>query len=490
VTGAIPYWEQLRQYQEALGDATIQSPQDLPRYVLSDIERAEVVAGGEPDWQPVDVNAANDDMFTWAAKYPDYVDPMYLDNVFVSEPLPPLIGENHDPKAVTHPLVPTLESMAKQKAEEAAAKRREAKEQGKAKSRSRAPKRARATGGVAGGGRMSGPMGPGGGMGMGGPMGPGGGMGGPMGPGGGMSMGGPMGPGGGMGMGGPMGPGGMGMGGPMGPGGMSMGGMGGANRVSAARRAMMAKIEYRLFRFFDFGVQPGKTYQYRVKLAFENPNRYTPQRYVEDYKFVEGEFRFADWSAPTPSVTVPLGGRLLAGEITGAHGKSEPTAKLLVKQFDSAAATSARHEFQVARGAVLNELDVTIALPDSTKEDVKTADVDFQTDALLVDIVGGEAMKGGKNSKVPGHLLVLDKNGDFVVLNESADVNAFDREEQELNAEKTLPREAPAKPRGEGRGPRRNGRKPDRDKPDGNLDGFDNFGALGDDEDKGKKRKK
>lgn len=502
VTGAIPYFEQLRQYQEAFGDATIQWPQDLPRYILSDIERAEVVSGGEPDWQPVDVLAAYDDMFTWAAKYPDYVDQTYLDNLFASEPLPPLIGENHDAKAVTHPLVPTLEDLAKLKAEEAAAKRREAKEKGKPKSRSRTP-RLRNRGGFAAGNRGiggpmgggagmggGGPMGMGGGMGMGGPMGMGGGAGmgrgGPMGMGGGMGMGGPMGMGGGMGMGGPMGMGGgtgMGMGGPMGTGGS----LASSSRVSPARIAMMAKIEYRLFRFFDFDVKPGKTYQYRVKLAFENPNRRTPQRYVEDYKFVEGEYRFADWSKPTAPVTVPLGGRLLAGDITTARGKSEPTAKLLVKQFDRNAGTSARRAFQVARGAVLNELDVTIALPDSTKEDVKTADVDFQTDALLVDIVGGETLKGGKNSKVPGHLLVLDKNGDFVVLNEAADVNAFDREEGELKLDDSRPKEAPGAPAGRNGGSRRNSRKPDRDESD-DLDGFKNFGAI-DDDSKGKKKK-
>jgi hypothetical protein len=480
VTGAIPYFEQLRQYQEAFGDATIQSPQDLPRYVLSDIERAEVVSGGEPDWQPVDVRAAYDDMFTWAAKYPDYVDQTYLDNVFASEPLPPLIGENHDPKAVTHPLVPTLVSMAKKKAEEAAAKRRKAQESGKPKGHGRTPSRkGRGTSGFA----RSGPTGSGGGMSMGGPMGPGGGMGGPMGPGGG--MGGPMGPGGGMG--GPMGPGG-GMGGPMGPGGGMSGAMATTSRISAARLAMAAKIEYRLFRFFDFDVKPGKTYQYRVKLAFENPNRHTPQRYVEDYKFVEEEFRFADWSSPTAPVTVPLGGRLLAGAISQ-RGKSEPTAKLMVKQFDRAAATSARREFVVTRGAVLNESDVEIALAESTPDDVQTAEVDFQTDALLVDMVGGDSVRGSKN-KAPGHMLVLDKNGDFVVLNEATDAVAYRRNEQEIRSRPDAGGERqPAAP-GRGARERRGGRNADRKPESSNNDAFNNFGALDDNDGKGNKPKR
>ncbi|HET6881167.1 MAG TPA: hypothetical protein VFI31_13485 [Pirellulales bacterium] len=39
-------------------------------------------------------------------------------------------------------------------------------------------------------------------------------------------------------------------------------------------------VRYRLFRFFDFDVQPGKTYCYRVKLVALNPNYELPARYL------------------------------------------------------------------------------------------------------------------------------------------------------------------------------------------------------------------
>jgi hypothetical protein len=51
-----------------------------------------------------------------------------------------------------------------------------------------------------------------------------------------------------------------------------------------------------LFRYFDFDVQPGYAYRYRVKLKLMNPNYERPVNEVMDPAYAEGESR---WSPPS-----------------------------------------------------------------------------------------------------------------------------------------------------------------------------------------------
>lgn len=62
-----------------------------------------------------------------------------------------------------------------------------------------------------------------------------------------------------------------------------------------------------LFRYFDFTVEPGQAYRYRVKLVFDNPNYQTgvTREEVDDESVIQGEFRESAWSEPTPVVYVP-----------------------------------------------------------------------------------------------------------------------------------------------------------------------------------------
>ena len=55
-----------------------------------------------------------------------------------------------------------------------------------------------------------------------------------------------------------------------------MGGMGGVSGFQLSEK----DLEYRLFRFFDFTVEPGKHYRYRVSLLLWNPNWKVPPQYL------------------------------------------------------------------------------------------------------------------------------------------------------------------------------------------------------------------
>ena len=90
--------------------------------------------------------------------------------------------------------------------------------------------------------------------------------------------------------------------------------------VKAPKNAVKAAktVEFHLFRFFDYTVQPGKTYVYRVKLYIGNPNFGIDPRFlapeVAAVKQEEGNFS-DDWSPTTKPVTVPIASGVFAGSL-------------------------------------------------------------------------------------------------------------------------------------------------------------------------------
>ena len=69
--------------------------------------------------------------------------------------------------------------------------------------------------------------------------------------------------------------------------------------------------EYRMFRFIDLAVMPGRTYRYRVKTVCWNPNLNVPSRHLVDAAIAkQTTLESPDSNATTP-VVVPDGARLL-----------------------------------------------------------------------------------------------------------------------------------------------------------------------------------
>ena len=107
---------------------------------------------------------------------------------------------------------------------------------------------------------------------------------------------------------------------------------------------MPQAIEYQLFRFFDFDVEPGKQYRYRVRLVLANPNYQMNPLFLEDEKqskipYLEekGEDDERGWSEPTPAVFVPRDGRVLVASVNMPRDQHlavmEPTATFGVVRF-------------------------------------------------------------------------------------------------------------------------------------------------------------
>jgi len=84
------------------------------------------------------------------------------------------------------------------------------------------------------------------------------------------------------------------------------GGGGGRNMtLPDIKQRLTANGRLLLFRYFDFDVQPGMAYRYRVKLKIRNPNFERPPEEVTDEAFTKDPERATDWSNISNASVIP-----------------------------------------------------------------------------------------------------------------------------------------------------------------------------------------
>ena len=205
--------------------------------------------------------------------------------------------------------------------------------------------------------------------------------------------------------------------------------------------------DYWLFRFFDYTVEPGKQYRYRVRLMLNNPNYRVESRYLLNEDLGKKRWLETKWSEPTNVVSVPRDTRLLAVSVkppirTG----SDPSAKMMIVKWVNQYGKEAYTEKLVVRGKVANFPDCTF--PESSESgrrsrrdrddenlfapvDVHPSrtdsiDVDYLAEALVLDLHGGRRLPGRDRLTIPGEILLLDPDGSLVVHNELDDKAEFE----------------------------------------------------------------
>ena len=452
VVAKVPIRAQLKLYQDAFEKARMgfDPARDFPQYKGYLVQRAEVLPGDKPlDWKPVSVydgqrpSGTNPALSTsgivsekvmaklferatlfWAGggPSPDVIDPRFADFV-LTMPLPPLIGRDWGAEA-THPDIPLIANTPPLEDETAALAAAQAAEEAK-KTGNTDEFSSTAPGGV-GPGPGPGGMRPGG-------MGPRGFGAGPGGPGVGMFR-------------GPGGPEGMGPGGSSRMMGMGPEGGGGARSFAgpmaagAARTSLPKGVDFLLLRFFDFTVEPGKKYKYRVTLVLADANagmpegalapavldRHRQESVAAKAKNTQRNYirRIEAWSEPSPTVGIPLSGNVRLAEVkvpSAEKFNDEPIAKLLVESFDvdeKNNAIQAAKEREFRRGSVANMVDKADYLGDGPWIDVREG-FKFTTGMTLLDVDGGKTL--GKNMLSPGRVLVMGPAGDMYVRNEIDD---------------------------------------------------------------------
>jgi len=208
--------------------------------------------------------------------------------------------------------------------------------------------------------------------------------------------------------------------------------------------------EFLLFRFFDFQVEPGKSYRYRVRLILENPNYEVDPRFLEKEELGKIKRIESGWSTPTDVVSVPRDTRMLAVDVAQPRRLGdEPSASVLMIQWVKENGREAYQQFdRITRGQVLNypgcqfppdetngrsrrrdrdadEEDEMLARRAMPAEQTNSFPVDYMSDAVVVDLRGGHRLPGRDRLDSPGEILLLDADGTLVVRNELADAEQY-----------------------------------------------------------------
>ena len=386
VTGLIPFAKQMGDYQQRFAQAGLRDPQrDVPLWSDYLVERMVVAPNGREDWKRIDLKQ----FFTeaakqWAGVQPDPMPPGFMLGAESNpgaafgycSPLPALAGESWGLEA----LHPWFVTKFKEQLEEQARMAAEQAEQAATILPGQQP--------GAGPGFVS----PAGEFGPGGP--------------------------------------GFGPGGPgFAPGefGMQPGGPG--MMVDAQGRPIVG-IDYRLFRFVDTTVEPGKTYRYRVRLSLWNPNRDLEARHLTDAALAKDVKLASAPSNVTAPVTVPGTAELLVRTVRKAESKRFKPGAVEVLVLDKGAETGnlTLRSLVTDPGGIVN-VDKRLNKPG----DLRTRGEDAFTDAVLVDLRGRQddrsETRTGKGSPPPEPLdmLFLRPDGTFAVASAADSQPTVDR---------------------------------------------------------------
>jgi hypothetical protein len=240
-------------------------------------------------------------------------------------------------------------------------------------------------------------------------------------------------------------------------------------------------LEYQLFRFLDVSVEPGKRYQYRIRVGLANPNFKVNARFLENVAWAKSPSIAAEWSDPTNVVAVPRDSRILAGSVKPPGGTLptsimyEPTCKVMAVTIRMEDGLEAAHEITAYRGQ-LGDFVATLAQETSPggmygaggdmygmgqyggeeggmmgseamggmmgdempmgpprraakrggDDDEEAEEISHATGMLLLDMVGGKRLHGIDRSLVePGSLLLLDPDGNLMIHDELDDEEEF-----------------------------------------------------------------
>ena len=249
--------------------------------------------------------------------------------------------------------------------------------------------------------------------------------------------------------------------------------------------------DYKLFRFIDRTVEPGKRYRYRVRLWLVNPNYKQNPRFLERPELGKEPDVMTPWSEPSNVVETPRDDRLLVLGMKWIGGAPEGKVALL-KWIPDDGELATKEEEKVVRGQVLNlpkqkwpEEDTRKTSPASkpstkqppgmgpltedyellmgaaSQKSKKTSskekpsatpsgilgpgfgpqskeplEIDYQTDCLVVDLRGGyridlrgqgRASHSDPAYNAPGEMLLLHPEGYLYVQSELEDAEQYDK---------------------------------------------------------------
>ena len=176
---------------------------------------------------------------------------------------------------------------------------------------------------------------------------------------------------------------------------------------------------YRLFRFIDTDVQPGRSYRYRVRLAVWNPNWKLDARHVDAAETAAPEKLASQASEPSPAATVPQSGAVLVRSLSKAEMKRfKPGVVEAIVLGESVTTGNYALRSAITEVGGLVNVDARLNKPGDTR----ARGEDIQTDRVVVDMRGRQADRAEERASgrsplppEPFELLVLNPDGSFEV---------------------------------------------------------------------------
>ncbi len=153
-------------------------------------------------------------------------------------------------------------------------------------------------------------------------------------------------------------------------------------RFSVSRKVL-------LFRYFDFDVEPGNAYRYRVRLVLRNPNFDRPLHDVVDESSPKGETRETPLSKPSTVAVLRDSAQFFLKKVYAPRGTYDVTASIDVFQWYSDSGTLVlgellKLEFGEFISTLTKEVTALVLRPaDMTMEE---EEIEFNTGNVLVDI--------------------------------------------------------------------------------------------------------
>ncbi len=182
--------------------------------------------------------------------------------------------------------------------------------------------------------------------------------------------------------------------------------------------AAVTRVENRLFRFVDLGVEPGAEYRYRVRFALRNPNVTLAVQHVADVAITKGDFLLAEFSPETSPVRIPDPTRVVARIMPRDAARKlkvrGDNVEVLVLAPSEITGNYALRSVVTTPGGSAN-VDLSLNKPGDTRNYGQPV----TTERLLVDFRGAQEEKIDARNPVPLEpleMLFLRPDGEFEVV--------------------------------------------------------------------------
>jgi hypothetical protein len=216
--------------------------------------------------------------------------------------------------------------------------------------------------------------------------------------------------------------------------------------------------DYYLFRFFDFSVESGKRYVYRVQLAVSNPNFEFNPVFLEKREYRDKKYLGDDvWSKSSPAMSVPYDTSTLAVAVEQPRrAVDNPIGSMIVTLWKQSTGQKVYNEFAVERGQLLNFANAEVEAAKQMMMPTTTGDAekaDLLSNVVVVDMTGGKKLPivkpvipekrlDQKGNALPGkgkdrdvysmaEILVMETDGTLSIRSEIEDIDSIKKLEGE-----------------------------------------------------------